>query len=66
MASRQLSEGGNHQTRTIRVEGETWKPEPIGTPLEPGHGVQMTADIELIRLGRRLWSMTEPELAQGQ
>ena len=65
MASRQLSEGWNHQTRTIRVEGEARKPEPISAAMNPCHGVQMTTDIELIRLWRCLGSMTQPELTQG-
>ena len=62
MPSRQLPKGRYYKTRTILVISKAGETELIGSPPNPTHWVQMTTDVEQIRLGRGFRSMAHPEL----
>ena len=65
MASRQLPEGRNHQTRPIRIKGEAGQTQLIGTAANPGGGMQVTAHVQEPRLRNPFGHMAQPEIAQA-
>jgi hypothetical protein len=62
MASRQLPKGWNDKTRTFLVISKAGETELIGSSPHPTHWMQMTTNVEQIRLGRGFWSVAQPEL----
>ena len=64
MASRQLPERRNHQTRPLRIKGEAGQTQLIGTAANPGGGVQVTTHVQQPRLRHPFGHVAQPEMAQ--